>query len=82
MSEFERFWKKVDASGGLDACYGYGAGGARGAHRVACEMIRGPVGLGHPCHNATCQVPASECPHRGYLEPVTQRENLLREGTR
>lgn len=50
----------------------------RGAHRVVYEMLVGPIPdglqLDHLCRNPPCVNPA-------HLEPVTQRENLLRGNT-
>jgi len=82
----ERFWPKVDKSGD---CWvwtaskhpgGYGQiamkpRGMRGAHRVAWEMLRGPVPEGmqldHLCRNRACVNPA-------HMEVVDQRTNVLR----
>lgn len=87
-----RFWAKVDRTGGPAACWpwtayrtrsGYGRfnlGGKRidTAHRVAYVLLRGPVPEGlqldHLCRVRHCVNPA-------HLEPVTQRENLLRGAT-
>lgn len=84
-----RFWPKVDRSAGPDACWlwmaakspaGYGkvsagGGGHLSAHRVAYELLVGPIPEGltldHLCRVPTCVNPA-------HLEPVTMRENILR----
>ena len=85
-----RFWSKVDRSGGPTACWpwlaacsgrGYGhvwVGGAKRqetAHRVAYELLVGPIPAGltidHLCRNRRCVNPA-------HLEPTTMRENTLR----
>ena len=82
-----RFWPKVRKTEG---CWewtgarspgGYGQIRAAGrrrllqAHRVAYELLRGPIPEGltidHLCRNPGCVNPA-------HLEPVTMRENLLR----
>lgn len=79
-----RFWSKVNKT---DTCWlwqagarrGYGAfwlsGRQLGAHRIAYEMLIGPVPddlhLDHLCRTPACVNPA-------HLEPVTCRENLLR----
>lgn len=83
-----RFWMKVDASGD---CWewtssrggeGYGlfrvggrSGSYRPAHRVAWEMLVGPIGGGleidHLCRNHGCVNP-------DHLEPVTHAENMRR----
>ncbi len=84
----QRFWAKVDKAG-ADGCWewtdrkagGYGyiyTGGqptnAR-AHRVAYELLVGPIPdglvLDHLCRNPGCVNPE-------HLEAVTQRENTLR----
>lgn len=80
-----RFWRKVAKS---DGCWnwqaakvpsGYGRaqfdGRVQQAHRVAYELIVGPIGEGlhldHLCRNPSCVNPA-------HLEPVTPGENVLR----
>lgn len=85
-----RFWPKVDR-GATDECWtwlawcdrhGYGmiSRGVRGngmaaAHRVAYELLVGPIPEGleldHLCRNPACVNPA-------HLEPVTHAENLRR----
>lgn len=90
----DNFWKYVTRGGPKD-CWewlgsktddGYGVFHVRrlteawnkGAHRVAYELLVGPIGEGltldHTCVNTSCINPA-------HLEPVTQRENLLRGNT-
>lgn len=81
----DRFWSKVDKSG---TCWlwtasiratGYGqfrvGKRTRDAHRVAWELTNGSVPdglqLDHLCRNRACVRP-------DHLEPVTQRENILR----
>ena len=74
----ERFWEKVDKSSGDDGCWlwtgavnrcGYGRvgrgnkyGGAAMAHRVAYQLVEGPIGDGlfvcHSCDNPPCVNPA------------------------
>lgn len=84
----ERFWEKVEKMA-PDGCWfwlastrnGYGQIGqwSKGtidyAHRVAYEMLVGPIPAGlvldHICRNPSCVNPA-------HLEPVTQAENLRR----
>ncbi len=70
----ERFWQKVDKSAGPDGCWlwlafrhpsGYGSFQHRGsvttAHRVAWELIRGPILKGvkvlHHCETLACVNP-------------------------
>jgi HNH endonuclease len=78
-----RFWTKVQR-GGDDDCWlwmasrghhGYGRFDQLAAHRVAYELIIGPIPAGlvidHLCRNPSCVNPA-------HLEPVTQRENMRR----
>lgn len=82
----ERFWEKVDRTGGCwiwtaaEDGKGYGAFGvAEGltvkAHRFAYEDLAGPVPAGlqldHLCRNRLCVNP-------DHLEPVTNRENTIR----
>jgi len=83
----ERFWSRVDKNGpngcwvwtgGLNPC-GYGkirvGVQTRGAHRVSYEIAKGTVPNGlqldHLCRNRRCVNP-------DHMEPVTQRENILR----
>ena len=84
---YQRFWAKVNKT---DTCWlwtasadrGYGqiyAGGRLGktllAHRVAYEMLVGPIPEGlHLDH--LCRV--TLCVNPNHLEPVTPRENTLR----
>jgi HNH endonuclease len=83
----DRFWAKVDRRG-PDECwpwlgklgttgYGHFTVSYRGhpAHRLAYELVNGPVPdtlvMDHLCRNRGCCNPA-------HLEPVTNRENILR----
>lgn len=87
MNPTERFWAKVDRRRS-DGCWlwtgsknrgGYGTitvnGHTRAVHRVAYELLVGPIPdglqLDHLCRVRHCVNPA-------HLEPVTQRENILR----
>lgn len=90
-SLFERFWSKVDRSGGPDACWpwlacydprpskGYGRFSLRRrgllAHRVAYELLVGPIPDGLTIDHL-CRTPL--CVNPAHLEPVTHRVNCLR----
>lgn len=99
----ERFWEKVDKGDGTGCwvwteglSHGYGQiivmRGKRGhpvrAHRMAWEMLRGPIpdglDLDHLCHtrDQTCRG-GDGCPHRrcvnpAHLEVVTNEVNISR----
>lgn len=83
----DRFWSKVTVAG-ANSCWewqackstgGYGrffvAGLTRYAHRVAYEIVRGPIPDGlhidHLCSNRSCVNPL-------HMEPVTKGENTRR----
>lgn len=81
---WDRFWAKVDFSGDCwewTACTknGYGkfgrTGGTQIAHRIAYELLVGPVPseitLDHLCRNRPCVNP-------DHLEPTTRGDNVLR----
>lgn len=88
----ERFWAKFDRdpvtgcwnwTAAVDPGTGYGKfhvapGETANAHRVAYELLAGPVpdglDLDHLCRTRACVNPA-------HLEPVTRRVNLLRGET-
>ena len=78
-----RFWAKVEKNGPTD-CWlwiasksrdGYGMFEMRGAHRVAYEMLVGPIPDGlqvdHLCRTRDCVNPS-------HMELVTSRENTRR----
>lgn len=86
----ERFWKLVDRSGGPDACWpwkgalsnkGYGQFHLGGrtvlAHHVACVLagrhIPADLVPDHLCRRRDCVNPGPL-----HVEPVTNRENILR----
>lgn len=80
-----RFWSRIQKSSGCwiwQGCKdigGYGMFPVPGigskAHRIAWTLLRGPVPIGlvvdHLCSNPACVNPE-------HLEPVTQRENIMR----
>jgi hypothetical protein len=92
----QRFWAKVNKT---ETCWlwtaclsqGYGRfrydGETRLAHRVAYEMLAGPIAglsLDHTCHNCDplC-AGGNTCPHRAcvnpaHLEPASHQENAHR----
>lgn len=83
----ERFWEKVDKSGGEDACWlwtastyksGYGQFGLRagkivGAHRVAWILTHGAIpDTEEVCH--TCDNPP--CVNPAHLLPASHKRNM------
>jgi hypothetical protein len=85
-SSEERFWAHVDkgsdcwlwtasCAGGTGYGQIYADGRPQLAHRFAYELLVGPIPDGlvidHLCRNRACVNPA-------HMEPVTQRENILR----
>lgn len=80
----ERFWSKVDRSGGQDACWlwlaritkeGYGhfhfSGRTMLAHRISMGASQSPLVIDHRCRVRSCVNPK-------HLELVTVRENCAR----
>lgn len=91
ISDISRFFRKVlpqSSSGcwhwGADrTSKGYGrfsvggrAGGPQRAHRVAYEMLVGPITEGYVLDHVICRNP--RCVNPAHLEPVTNEENLRR----
>lgn len=83
---WERFWRKVDASG---VCWewtgctkaGYGhwwppEGGSERVHRQAWLFLVGPIPLETPVLDHLCRNKICVCPD--HLEPVTDEENQRR----
>ncbi len=77
----QRFWAKVHKTetcwlwtGSLNAD-GYGNFRGRGAHRVAYELVIGPIPEGHTLDHL-CRV--RHCVRPDHLEPLTLGENVLR----
>lgn len=84
----ERFWSKVDRSGGPTSCWlwlGFIGPDGRGqfprpgqsgkAHRAAYELVNGPIPEGLTIDHL-CYVP--RCVNPAHLEPVTFAENRRR----
>lgn len=83
----DNFWNRVDKTSndcwdwlGVKNQFGYGRvwlaqGGTKVAHRMAWELVKGPIrdgfNLDHLCRNRGCVNPS-------HLEPVTQLENVNR----
>ena len=85
----ERFWARVDRSGGPGACWPFSGDKIRGygryttsghrtvvAHRYAFELTRGPIPAGLDLDHL-CRNKA--CCNPAHLEPVTRTENQRRE---
>lgn len=89
------FWKLVDTKGGdVDECWpwlgtvsvhGYGVFQHAVAHRIAYQLIRGPIPEGklidHTCHDPRTCAGGEDCPHRRCVNPfhgeaVTHVENV------
>lgn len=87
-----RFWAKVDRSGGPDACWlwlaskqagGYGQFAHDGrhymAHRFAYELAVGPIPDGMELDHVKARgCTSTACCNPAHLEPVTPRVNTLR----
>lgn len=78
----DRFWEKVDQSGGASACWlwtgaktagGYGRFDDGVAHRFAYRDAVGPIpnglDLDHTCHTKACDG-GVDCPHRACVNPA------------
>lgn len=85
-SDAQRFWAKVDSTGecwtwlaSLDG-KGYGRfmlnGKVRKAHRVAYEMVIGPIPVGKELDHAACNERA--CVRPAHLRPATRTQNARR----
>ncbi len=90
LAQYPLFWSKVDFPSDSDSCWlwrggcnpkGYGLytfipkGKTRGVHRIAYELLVGPIPEGleidHLCRTRNCVYPK-------HLEPVTHKENTNR----
>lgn len=87
----ETFWSRADRSAGSDHCWrwlgthtpdGYGryktGGKQNAAHRVAYELLVGPIPDGKQIDHL-CRV--RDCVNPAHMEPVTNRVNQLRGDT-
>lgn len=88
----DRFWEKVDRSGGPLACWpwlgvvsdnGYGKLNNRYAHRVAYQLAVGPIPDGLTIDHVKARgCTRRDCCNPAHLEPVTRGENALRGDSR
>ena len=74
------FWSRVNKT---DSCWlwtgpqlkGYGKQGSRLAHRIAYQLLAGPISDGLDLDHLCC---TPLCVNPNHLEPVTPHENFLR----
>ncbi len=90
----ERFWAKVDATGGPEACWpwragrhkqGYGrftppGGPLSLAHRVACELAHGPAPTGIDALHACDNPPCCNPAHLRWATHAENMRDMLRRG--
>lgn len=89
QEQIDRFWSRVDKSGGPDSCWPWTRGKTRGgygffkigkrnypAHRIAYALVKGMPPLSHDVDHEACDNPP--CCNPAHLEAVTHQQNIAR----